>query len=137
MLKSSMGACALALCFVLPAYAQEEEKSVDIETGGKLRLTRGISTIEGQGGGGLTPWALITGDETDRGIGGTHRMKQVAGNTNLTEIGKRLPGLKEKGLSPYQGLLHAIEFGLPQQAADFQHTGPVVFPSERRGHAGH
>jgi hypothetical protein len=39
------------------------------EWGGKLRLTRGISTIEGQGGGGLTPWALITGNETNRGIG--------------------------------------------------------------------
>jgi uncharacterized protein len=35
-------------------------------------------------------------------------MKQVAGNTKLDEIGRRLPGLKEKGLSPYQGLLHAI-----------------------------
>ncbi|HKI18508.1 MAG TPA: aldo/keto reductase [Isosphaeraceae bacterium] len=35
-------------------------------------------------------------------------MKQVAGNVNLDEIGRRLPGLKEKGLSPYQGLLHAI-----------------------------
>ena len=35
-------------------------------------------------------------------------MKQVAGNTNLDVIGKRLPGLKEQGLSPYQGLLHAI-----------------------------
>ena len=42
-----------------------------IETGGKLRLTRGISTIEGQGGGGLTPWALITGEETNRGVGAT------------------------------------------------------------------
>jgi uncharacterized protein len=35
-------------------------------------------------------------------------MKQVAGNWNLQEISRRLPGLAEKGLSPYQGLLHAI-----------------------------
>jgi aryl-alcohol dehydrogenase-like predicted oxidoreductase len=35
-------------------------------------------------------------------------MKQVAGNVNLEEIGRLLPGLKEKRLSPYQGLLHAI-----------------------------
>lgn len=28
---------------------------------GKLLLTAGFSTIEGAGGGGLTPWALITG----------------------------------------------------------------------------
>ena len=39
------------------------------EPGGKLLLTRGISSLEGAGGGALTPWALITGNETDRGIG--------------------------------------------------------------------
>ena len=41
------------------------------ETGGKLLLTRGISTFEGSGGGALTPWALITGNGTDRGVGAT------------------------------------------------------------------
>ncbi len=35
-------------------------------------------------------------------------MKQVAGNVNLNEVAARLPDLKEKGLTPYQGLLHAI-----------------------------
>jgi predicted aldo/keto reductase-like oxidoreductase len=35
-------------------------------------------------------------------------MKQVAGNWNLEEIARRLPELKEKKLTPYQGLLHAI-----------------------------
>ncbi len=35
-------------------------------------------------------------------------MKQVAGHWNLPEIARRLPELKEKGLTPYQGLLHAI-----------------------------
>src|ERR1700733_4603206 len=35
-------------------------------------------------------------------------MKQVAGNVNLDQISQRLPGLKEKGLTPYQGLLQAI-----------------------------
>jgi predicted aldo/keto reductase-like oxidoreductase len=42
-----------------------------------------------------------------RGIG-LISMKQVAGNVNLGEIARRLPGLAEKGLKPYQGLLHAI-----------------------------
>jgi aryl-alcohol dehydrogenase-like predicted oxidoreductase len=42
-----------------------------------------------------------------RGIG-LISMKQVAGNVNLREIARRLPGLKERGLTPYQGLLHAI-----------------------------
>jgi uncharacterized protein len=35
-------------------------------------------------------------------------MKQLAGNYNLNFVAKRLPELKEKGLKPYQGLLHAI-----------------------------
>jgi aryl-alcohol dehydrogenase-like predicted oxidoreductase len=35
-------------------------------------------------------------------------MKQVAGHTDLDKIGKEIPDLKEKGLSPYQALLHAI-----------------------------
>jgi len=42
-----------------------------------------------------------------RGIG-LISMKQVAGHMNLEEIAKKLPELKEKKLSPYQGLLHAI-----------------------------
>ena len=37
-------------------------------------------------------------------------MKQVAGQTDriLDEVPKRVPSLKEKGLTAYQGLLHAI-----------------------------
>ncbi len=35
-------------------------------------------------------------------------MKQIAGNVKIDDIAARLPELKEKGLTPYQGLLHAI-----------------------------
>jgi predicted aldo/keto reductase-like oxidoreductase len=42
-----------------------------------------------------------------RGIG-LVSMKQVAGNWNLNEISRRLPGLRERRLTPYQGLLQAI-----------------------------
>jgi uncharacterized protein len=35
-------------------------------------------------------------------------MKQVAGNMNLEEMARQLPDLKEKNLTPYQALLHAI-----------------------------
>jgi aryl-alcohol dehydrogenase-like predicted oxidoreductase len=35
-------------------------------------------------------------------------MKQLAGNYNVNYVARRLPELKEKGLKPYQGLLHAI-----------------------------
>jgi hypothetical protein len=42
----------------------------ELETGGKLLLTHGVSTVEGAAGGGLAPWATIAGAETNRGIGG-------------------------------------------------------------------
>jgi uncharacterized protein len=64
------------------------------------------------------PWIaeeLGQKDEINRALDNCHKagiglisMKQVAGNTKLDEIGKRLPSLIEKGLTPYQGLLHAI-----------------------------
>lgn len=41
-----------------PVEVVEPENPV---TGGKLLLTAGVSQIEGAGGGGLTPWALIGG----------------------------------------------------------------------------
>ncbi|MBC9032070.1 DUF3034 family protein [Sphingomonas sp. JC676] len=57
--------CAAAgLAAGSPAWAQHE-----LRNGGKLVLTNGISTIEGASGGGLTPWAVIAGNETKDGIG--------------------------------------------------------------------
>jgi len=47
---------------------------------GKLLLTAGFSTVEGAGGGGLTPWALITGYGSSDSWGG---------NTYVTGIGLR------------------------------------------------
>lgn len=40
-------------------------------TSGKLFATGGVSQIEGAGGGGLAPWALITGYGTENQIGGS------------------------------------------------------------------
>lgn len=37
--------------------------------GGKLLLTNGVTSVEGSSGGGLASWAVIAGNETDRGIG--------------------------------------------------------------------
>jgi Protein of unknown function (DUF3034) len=38
---------------------------------GKLFATGGVSSVEGAGGGGLAPWALITGYGTENQIGGS------------------------------------------------------------------
>lgn len=46
--------------------------------GGKLLLTNGVSSIEGAAGGGLATWAVIAGNETEDGIGGTAHATYVA-----------------------------------------------------------
>jgi hypothetical protein len=50
---------ALCVLLLLPLAAQAQQRiGAD---GGKLLLTAGFSDVEGAGGGGLVPWALITG----------------------------------------------------------------------------
>jgi hypothetical protein len=58
-LKQVLGAAACALVSQL-AQAQDM---------GKLLATGGVSTVEGAGGGGLTPWALITSYGSDDSFG--------------------------------------------------------------------
>jgi uncharacterized protein len=60
------------------------------------------------------PWSAKE-DDMNRALDACHKagiglvsMKQVAGNVNLRFVERELPELKEKGLKPYQGLLHAI-----------------------------
>jgi DUF3034 family protein len=50
-------ACSL---FLLGASAAQAQGFLGAD-GGKLLLTAGFSTLEGSGGGALTPWAFITG----------------------------------------------------------------------------
>jgi len=61
-----------------------------------------------------TPW-LAKDSALNRALDACHKrgiglisMKQVAGHNDLDEVVRRVPTLKERGLSPYQGLLHAI-----------------------------
>lgn len=56
---------------------------------GKLPLTAGFSTVEGAGGGGLTPWALITGYGSSDSWGA---------NTYFTGIGLRDFGFSAAGV---------------------------------------
>lgn len=51
--------------------------AADWEIGGKLLLTRGITTIDGAAGSGIVPWALIAGNETERGVGGAAHYTRV------------------------------------------------------------
>jgi hypothetical protein len=61
--------CAAFAATLLAACASGAHAG-EIETGGKLLLTHGVSALEGGAGGGLSTWAVIAGGETDHGIGG-------------------------------------------------------------------
>ncbi len=54
-----------------PAAAREGR------AGGKLMLTNGVTTIEGSSGGGISTWALIAGNETVDGIGGSAHVSAI------------------------------------------------------------
>jgi hypothetical protein len=65
-------ALALALGLAPVAHAGEDR------AGGKLLLTNGVSTVEGSAGGGLATWAVIAGNETEDGVGGSLHATYVA-----------------------------------------------------------
>ena len=52
-----------------PEPASAPRKVSFLDAGGRLLLTGGVSTIEGAGGGGLVPWALIGGYGTRNEFG--------------------------------------------------------------------
>ena len=112
----SLSACALVLVRRWRLRMRRtKSRGIEIETGGKLRLTRGISTVEGQGGGGLTPWALITGDETDRGIGGTAHVTAV-----------KLPDYSFLSYGVGVGLFDRFELTYTRQEFDTEDVGAAL-----------
>lgn len=60
---------ALIAALVMTAFVPTTVDARPLRNGGKLLLTNGISSLEGASGGGLTPWAVIAGNETSDGIG--------------------------------------------------------------------
>ncbi|MEG8048169.1 DUF3034 family protein [Sphingomonas aerolata] len=62
---------ATAVMTTAPAAAREGR------AGGKLMLTNGVTTIEGSSGGGISTWALIAGNETVDGIGGSAHVSVI------------------------------------------------------------
>lgn len=71
---------------------------------GKLSATGGVSQVEGAGGGGLTPWALITGYGTRDSYGG---------NLHYTAIGTQDYSLGSHGVA--LGIADRLELSLTQQ----------------------
>ncbi len=86
-----------------------------VETGGRLLLTGGVSTIEGAGGGGLVPWALIGGYGTRDEVG-------VQGYT--TAVGTTDYHLLSYGAAV--NLFNRVEVSLARQNFDLRSTGAAL-----------
>lgn len=67
---------AISLLEVAPTHAADDFDNPP-DRSGKLLLTAGVSQVEGSGGGGLTPWALIGGYGTRDQIGGSAYLTRV------------------------------------------------------------
>jgi Protein of unknown function (DUF3034) len=81
----------------------------------KLLATGGVSAIEGEGGGGLAAWALITGYGTRDGVGI---------NVHQTYVGLPDYQLLSPGISV--GLFDRLELSYAWQAFDTEATGAAL-----------
>jgi hypothetical protein len=101
-----LAVAALSLAAANPARAEEWV------WGGKLKLTRGVASVEGAGGGGIASWALITGNETHNGVGG-----------EISATAVRLPNYDFRAVSGGLGLFDRVELSYAHQWFDTDSTG--------------
>jgi hypothetical protein len=100
---------------VATAIADDESPPpprADLLDSGKLLATGGVSEIEGAGGGGLVPWALITGYGTQDAIGA---------NVHYTYVD--LPNYTLQSAGVAVGLFDRVEFSYAREAFDTGSTG--------------
>ena len=108
-------AAACIASLIISPLACAQSGKPPLEAGGKLLLTRGVSSIDGSGGGGVVPWALITGNETERGIGGT---------TFATVL--ELPDYHFMSLGGAVGFFDRFEVSVAHQEFDTGPTGTLL-----------
>jgi hypothetical protein len=102
---------ALVVALTMPALADEVLENDPIDSG-KLLATSGVSQIEGAGGGGLTPWAVISGYETRDAIGG---------NAHYTFV--NTPSFTLQSTGAAIGLYDRFEFSYAREIFDTRSTG--------------
>jgi hypothetical protein len=95
------GLSILTLCVLAPPARAQTAGWPDM---GKLRGTAGVSQVEGAGGGGLVPWAVITGYGTRDSYGA---------NAHYTLVRTQDYGLASYGAAI--GIADRIEFSLDKQ----------------------
>ncbi|WPB57146.1 DUF3034 family protein [Xylophilus sp. GOD-11R] len=107
---------ALAAALVAhAAHAQFVPPEPDRTGSGKLLLTGGVSQVEGAAGGGLVPWAVISGYDT----GG-----QWGGNVHATRVRTQKFGLDTYGVAV--GVSDRLELTLSRQIFDTRAAGATL-----------
>lgn len=96
------GGLALGLCMVGVTAAH---------AGGRLLATGGATEIEGSAGGGIVPWALISGYGTEDEIGGTAFLTNV-----------RVPNYDLVSYGAAVGLYNRVELSYAQQRLSLDNT---------------
>ncbi|WBO21496.1 DUF3034 family protein [Sphingomonas abietis] len=96
-------------------FAGPAQAGSEMRAGGKLVLTNGVSSVEGAAGGGLATWALIGGNDTTDGIGGSAHVTYVP--------------LSDYSLTSYGAAVSAfdrIELSYTRQVFDTHKIGPAL-----------
>lgn len=96
----------MMLTMAAPAVAHEGR------AGGKLLLTNGVASIEGSSGGGVATWALIAGNESADGVGGSAHVTAIA-----------LPDYSWRSYGAAIGVRDRIEFSYAHQRLDTRAVG--------------
>lgn len=126
--------------FLSPQSATAEEW----RDGGKLLLTGGVTSIEGAAGGGLATWAVIAGDETEAGIGGTAHAIYIAlpdfdltsyggaiGFRNRIELSFAHQSFDTRSVGAMLGLGHGFTFSQDVFGAKLRLVGDAVYDQDR------
>ncbi len=108
-------AVAVSLTQASTAFAKEKPRPRDWADSARLLATSGVSQIEGAAGGGLAPWAVITGYGTRDSLGG---------NVHGTYV--RLPDFSLRSGGIALGLFNRLELSYTRQTFDTTETGPKL-----------
>ncbi|MBX3726350.1 MAG: DUF3034 family protein [Xanthomonadales bacterium] len=95
-----------------PAFAHAQSGA---GTGGKLVLTGGVSQVEGAGGGGLVPWALIGGQGAAGQVGAQAYYTHVALDDYTLDSFGALVGISDR-----------LEVSLARQRFDTRNVGTAL-----------
>jgi len=107
--------CVLALLGGLALAAAPAAARQEMRAGGKLVLTNGVSSVDGAAGGGLATWALIGGNETKDGIGGSAHVTYVPlADYSLASYGAAI------------GIMDRVELSYTRQVFDTHKVGTAL-----------